>query len=133
MRTWSEVVTALRANPYQRIVLPKNQILHPQQAGFYPSVGLPKGQVADWRFALADCAGVHVWDCGALWKIHLDQVDPSCSVPEHLLRDAPEVVVPLTTAAGAAAGAIIGGGKGALIGGGLGALLGMLALKARAA
>lgn len=124
MTTWSDLIENLQATSAARVSVPKAALPPPATAGFYRSVGLPRGQRADWRLALGDCRGVHLWDCGEFWLAHLDQVDPSCSVLEHSRRDAPGVFIAGAVALGAAAGGALGGGRGAAVGALLGGLLG---------
>lgn len=128
--SWEGVVDLLREHePGTILRLPKHLLSHPEDAGATPSVGLPMGQKADFRWTLDDCTGLHVRDFGTHYEAHLDRVDPACNVVEHLRRDAPGSYVAGSTAIGAALGLLLGGSKeAAFAGAGLGALVGLATL-----
>ena len=100
-------------------VLPvsKKCIEHPEDHGAKRSVGLPLGQRNDFRWRLSDCRGLHVRDFGTHYEAHIDRVDPSCSLVEHLRRDAPNAYVLGACALGGLLGLLVGGGKDALVAG----------------
>jgi len=81
---------------------------HPQVVGMTLSIGLPEGQVADYRYAFSDGSGVHVKDFGGHYQVHLDEVHPGVDPIEHLRRDAPEALIGGSVALGAIIGGIFG-------------------------
>ena len=126
MFMWAQVARRLVASaPGVSLAYAKSVLPHPRQAGAQVSVGLPAGQVADYRFAPdSGCRGVHVLDYSDRWIVHLDQVHPDCDVVEHLRRDAPGIWHLGGTVLGAAAGAALGKNSGAVLAGaGIGLLL----------
>lgn len=66
------------------------------------SVGLPVGQIADWRMPHPNCHGLHVREYVGYYTAHLDRVNPRCDLVGHLAGDAPLV------GGGAALGALVG-------------------------
>ena len=125
LMTWKSVAVALRSGPQSTCVrVPAWQVEHPTAAGMTRSVGLPVGQVADWRMPHPNCHGLHVREYVGYYTVHVDQVNPRCDLPGHIALDAPLV------GGGAALGALVGlaigesaGAMmiGALIGGAMGA------------
>jgi hypothetical protein len=88
----------------------------PGAAGARRDLGLPVGQLADWRFPPgADCTGLHVHEHADRYEAHLDQVHPACGLVEHVRADAPQLLV----VGGALVGTWIalGGGAGRAIAG----------------
>jgi len=88
------------------------------------SMGLPVGQIADWRFPHPICHGLHVREYESYYTAHIDRANPNCDPVGHMNLDAPAV------GGGAALGALVGLALGesagamfvgALIGGALGA------------
>jgi hypothetical protein len=123
---WAQVARRLLASASgTRLAYAKHILPHPRQAGARVSVGLPAGQVADYRFAPdSDCQGVHVLEYPDRWVVHLDQIHPDCDVLEHLRRDAPGTWCLGGTVLGAAAGAALGKNAGSVLAGaGIGLLL----------
>ena len=126
MFMWAQVARRLVASaPGVSLAYAKSVLPHPRQAGARVSVGLPAGQVADYRFAPdGDCRGMHVHEYPDRWVVHLDQVHPECDVVEHLRLDAPGTWCLSGAILGAAAGAALGKNSGAvLVGAGIGLLL----------
>lgn len=123
--TWAQIAAHLIANPAQSCVkLEKWRVEHPQVAGLRRSLGLPLGQMGDWRMPYPNCGGLHVREFADYYTAHVDRVNPNCDLPGHMSSDAPAV------GGGAALGALVGlilgesaGAMmvGALIGGALGA------------
>ncbi len=122
--TWSDVLAYLRQQPSHACAgVRKWEVEHPQAAGLRRSLGLPVGQLADWR--MLGCGhGLHVREYADRYTAHIDHVNPNCDLPGHVVSDAPKV------AGGAALGALLGLALGesprammlgALIGGALGA------------
>jgi len=68
----------------------------------------PKGQMADYRYALTDGRGIHVREYDGTYAVHWDEVDPSVNVVGHLVRDAPGVVLLGALALGLILGALEG-------------------------
>jgi len=117
--TWYEVRKVLTLSEYHRIlVLPKASIEDPASAGALRSIGIPRGQTADFRFPPdASCQGVHVQDFGDAWHVHLDIIHPRCDLLGHVRADAPRLGAYASLAAiGGLTGGMVKGGKGALIG-----------------
>ena len=117
--TWDEVRKVLTSSEYHRVlVLPKASIEDPGSAGALRSIGLPRGQTADYRFPPdAACQGVHVQDFGDTWHVHLDIVHPRCDLLGHVRADAPRLGAYASLAAiGGLSGGLVKGSKGALIG-----------------
>ena len=105
MRTWAEVEAELAAAPPgAQASYGRDEIGHPGAAGAVAGVGLPRGQLADWRFPpTASCRGLHVHEFAERWVAHLDQVHPACDPVGHLFQDAPIVLLAI------GAGAMLGG------------------------
>jgi hypothetical protein len=125
--TWSDVTNQLVEQPQVEFLrVDKRAIAHPRDAGMVRSVGLPVGQLLDWRWPSTHCGPVHVREFLTYYTCHLDRANPHCDPVEHLAADTPQLV------AGAALGALVGIAFGqskeaGLVGGLLGALLGAAA------
>jgi hypothetical protein len=122
-RSWEDVAVVLNDEPQGSLLrIPKGQLPHPSEVGAKPSMGLPVGQQADFRFTMNDCRCLHVRIFQDRYEAHIDSVDPACSIVEHLRKDAPGTYTTAAAGLGALAGLILGGGKkegmlaGALIG-----------------
>jgi len=117
--TWNEIVAHLRQQPARSCIsLWKRQVEHPTAAGLRRSLGLPVAQVADWR--MPGCGhGLHVREYADRYTAHIDQVNPNCDLPGHVIADAPKVAG--GAALGALLGLILGESAGAMA---IGALLG---------
>ncbi len=126
--SWRGVVRVLRQYAPRAVVrIEKGVLSHPRGAGMSPSIGLPEGQVADFRLALANGGGLHVKDFGTHYEAHLDEVHPDIDLVEHLRRDAPGVLVASGVALGAVIGRSVGASKdGTLVGAALGGLFAAL-------
>lgn len=124
--SWSEVIDILTRHPWRtRVKLPKGLLPHPAAAGMSSSVGIPEGQVADYRLVLPDGSGLHVKDFVEYYEAHLDEVHPDVNWVEHLRQDAPGSFVGGSAAVGAALGALFGRSwKSALAGAAIAGLLG---------
>ncbi len=108
-KTWAAVVEVLMRRPWRNpIRVAKSQLPHPRAVGMKPSVGMPLGQVADYRYALESNAGLHVRDFGHYWEAHLDEVHPDVDPVEHVRRDAPVAFIAGAVALGAVAGGMLG-------------------------
>jgi hypothetical protein len=129
--TWNGLVRVLNNYTPRTIVhLEKGLLPHPRTAGMTSSIGLPEGQVADYRLVLAGGAGLHVKDFGTHYEAHIDEVHPEVNIAEHLRRDAPAMYVAAGAAIGAAVGRSVGASKngtlvGAAIGGVFAAMIAM--------
>ena len=88
-KTWAEVYWYLtQAEKGSTVEVHKSVIAHPSYNGAYKSVGLPKGQIADWRFPPdPEGRGLHIHDVGWGWRAHLDEVHPDHSIVGHFVRD----------------------------------------------
>ncbi len=130
---WRRVLQQLETCPRGTFLrVPRSSVLHPLDAGFQYSIGLPRGQSADFRLTLPDCRGLHVQDFGTHYEAHVDVVDPACDLGEHLFEDAPGALVASAAGLGGLAGLAVGRDGsaalvGVLVGGALG--LGLLALR----
>lgn len=126
-RFWKNVYESLvPAAVGARKAIPKHGVPHPRGAGAVPSLGLPVGQLRDWRFPPDHCCrGLHVHEYSDRWEGHLDRVHPNCDPVDHIRRDAPELWMTGGAALGAVAGIAVAENKGAgaLVGAGLGLLL----------
>lgn len=107
--TWSEVEGALRHQPPGAVLEVARDVMpSPTSVGMRRSVGLPVGQSVDWRKALSDGRSLHVREYGDAYRCHLDDVDPSVSVVDHLRQDAPVAWVVAGSLLGAAVGVALG-------------------------
>ena len=103
--TWNGVVRVLRGYPPRTAMhISKGILPHPRTFGMTGSIGMPEGQLADFRRVLANGQGLHVKDFGSHYEAHIDEVHPDVNAIEHLRRDAPGVFI----AGGTALGAVIG-------------------------
>lgn len=120
--TWADVGRYLRqpASPSVASVA-KHAVEHPCDAGMVRSLGVPLGQVADWRMPSPHCGGLHVREFVDRYTAHLDQVNPNCDLPGHVAADAPAIGGGV--AVGALLGLALGESAGAML---VGALLGGL-------
>jgi hypothetical protein len=131
--TWAHVAAELRHRPLPACLrLAAWQVEHPSAAGLTRSLGLPVGQVADWRMPHPNCHGLHVREYPGYYTAHVDQVNPRCDLPGHLAADVPLV------ASGAAFGALVGllvgeSASAMLVGAVLGGAMGAAAASAREA
>lgn len=128
---WSSVLHRARAlREGARIDIGKRSIPHPIEAGARVSVGLPVGQVTDYRFPPShDCSGLHVQEFEDYWSIHVDKVHPACDIFAHLREDAPSGWIAGGAALGALAGLALGRSSGAILAGAaLGALVAVATL-----
>ncbi len=118
--TWAQVASHLSGQPQHTFIsLQKSQVEHPHGAGMRRSLGLPVGQIADWRVAHPNCHGLHVREYVDRYTAHLDHVNPNCDLPGHIASDVP--IVAGTAALGALVGLALGESPGAMF---LGALIG---------
>lgn len=132
---WGSVLLRMTAQSGVRLRYPKASLPHPREAGARPSIGLPVGQTADYRFPPDhECRGLHVQEFSDHWLVHLDRVHPACDLMEHLRQDAPIAWTSTGAFLGGLVGLLIGRTKDAfLAGAGVGALVAANALeKARA-
>lgn len=80
----------LSLDVHENLRVEKNRCPHPLEMGFEWSLGEPKGQVADYRYALSDGRSVHASDMGSWWAVHWDKVHPTLGRWwDHLVEDAP--------------------------------------------
>ena len=130
--TWTQVANLLAQQPAgTRLRITKSWMEHPVDGGLRHGVGLPVGQVADYRLRLPDCRGLHVQDFGEHYEAHLDQTDPACDAMQHLAQDAPVACVVGAAVVGGLLGLLAGQSKEALLAGlAIGAGLGGVAAAA---
>jgi hypothetical protein len=94
-------------------------------------MGLPTGQLADWRFVSPGCDGLHVREFGDFYSAHVDRVNPTCDPIGHIVSDTPQIAGGL--ALGALAGFAFGKSKeAALVGAMFGGLIGLAAAASQA-
>lgn len=92
---WDRVAALVRSKlPARKAVSIKvPDFAHPRLVpGFVRDVGLPVGQISDYRWSLPDGSCVHVQDFGHCITAHWDEVDPTPGIAErirHCLVDAP--------------------------------------------
>lgn len=122
-QTWVQVSRALAARPdVEFLRVDKGSIAHPRDEGMVRSVGLPVGQLVDWRWPHPHCGRLHVREFTTYFTCHLDHANPHCEPVEHL-ADTPQLVA--GAALGAFLGIVFGKTKEAgVVGGVIGALLG---------
>ena len=126
--SWRGVVRVLgQYAPRTTFRVEKGVLCHPRAAGMSPSMGLPEGQIGDFRLALPNGGGLHVKDFGTHYEAHLDEVHPDVNLVEHLRKDAPGVFIAGGVALGAVVGRSVGTSKdGTLVGAALGGLFAAL-------
>lgn len=98
---WPSVIQAIaRLGLGVEVELDKQWLLHPSKVeGFKLSLGMPRGQVADYRMRLSDGRCLHVVELRDRYLVHLDSVDPSDNPLGHLLSDTPPWLASLAIAA----------------------------------
>lgn len=103
---WLEVVipSVLRKPPHQDMVLSKETLPLPKEAGAQESIGGPQGQMADFRITLSDGRSIHIKEFDLVFKVHWDWFDPAVDWINHLRYDAPHWWIFLTTVVGGAIG-----------------------------
>ncbi len=88
------VYRALSLEPHVPFEVRTCDIPHPLALGFTTSIGLPEGQLADYRLELADGRGIHVREYSGFFRIHLDRIHPTLARWwDHLKEDAPEIAL----------------------------------------
>jgi hypothetical protein len=101
--SWTDVTRYLQQPGAPEVAaIAKHEIEHPLDAGMLRSLGLPLGQLADWRMPAPHCGGLHVREFVDRYTAHVDQVNPVCDLPGHMAADAPAI------GGGAALGALVG-------------------------
>lgn len=125
MKTWSEILNELSSSPFgTKVTILKNEIISPKDAGAVKSIGVPYGQIADWRFKPeTNCTGLHIHEYSNEWVAHLDQVHPQCSLIRHLKYDAPGTLLTITSSTGLILGKLLKNKP--MIGGGIGFFAGL--------
>lgn len=103
---WLEVVVPgiLRIPAHHDVVLSKEGLPPPKEAGARKSIGEPDGQIADFRITLSDGKSVHIKEYDFVFKVHWDWFDPVVDWINHLRHDAPHWWILLTTVVGGAIG-----------------------------
>lgn len=101
--SWTNVTRYLQQTDAPKVVtMAKHDVEHPCDAGMVRSLGVPLGQLADWRMPAPHCGGLHVREFVDRYTAHVDQVNPVCDLPGHMASDAP------TIGGGVAIGALVG-------------------------
>jgi len=127
---WRAVARVLAEHPGRSAHLPLT-VPHPSRAGMRRSLGLPRGQAADYRGELSGGRCLHVRTFVDHYVAHVDQVDPGRDVLGHLRADVPGLYLAGLAATAGALGARMGGWRGALAGLLAGCLAGALHVGAR--
>ena len=126
---WESIRFQLQHYPVgARLSFPKDALPNPRQAGARVSVGLPVGQIADFRFDPdSSCASMHVQEYSDRWIAHIDTTHPDCGIIEHIRKDAPGAWCFGGAALGAAIGAALSRrGDAILAGASIGFLIALL-------
>lgn len=128
---WKLVADALRSGGTRGNCLryAKHTLPHPREAGAQVSIGLPIGQLADYRFGLASpCSGLHVQEFADGWVARLDETHGQWSTEGSQVACPPVPEVCLGGAlAGAAVGIALGRNTDAMLAGaGIGILIALL-------
>ena len=90
MHSWAGVANYLRSQPSPACLrVLKRDVQHPTVAGMTRSLGLPVGQIADWRMPHPNCHGLHVREYLSYYTAHVDKKNPRCDLPAHLAEDTP--------------------------------------------
>lgn len=86
---WRWIAHELARLPRGHVLCVRRELVeHPALLGAQKSVGLPLGQVADWRFPPdARGGGVHVREYAREWRAHMDRVHPDRSLIGHFFAD----------------------------------------------
>lgn len=88
MATWADIDTQIRREGLRALTIRKSDIGHPREAGAKIGMGLPRGQLSDWRFpARADCSSLHVSEFSGVWSAHVDAKHPGCDLVGHVRED----------------------------------------------
>jgi hypothetical protein len=92
--TWAHVEARIRGEQLRALTVLKSEIPHPRDAGATAGIGLPRGQLSDWRFpALADCSSMHVSEFAGVWSAHVDAKHPACDPIGHVRDDVLPAIV----------------------------------------
>lgn len=86
---WDTVEQAtLGLRRHAPVMVPKQVVPHPREAGFYASVGLNRSASAHYRRRVeGGLRGIHVLAYDDHYLVHWDRIDPSFSVVLHFLDD----------------------------------------------
>lgn len=98
-----KVSLVMAAKVGETVVVPKDATPPPAEQGFRRSLGLIKGQLKDWRLALDSGPGIHVREYADRYEVHVDNVDPSKGIVQHLAADTPITLLFISGLAGAVA------------------------------
>jgi hypothetical protein len=84
---WTLLAPLVLALPlHARYLVPREAVPHPEDAGFYRSIGLASA-AAHYRLPLPDGRGLHVHEFLDHFRVHWDRVDPSVSLVGHFVHD----------------------------------------------
>lgn len=86
---WQEIliISANRSKSLQPFVrIPKEELPHPSESGFRRDIGLPRFQIADWRYQVGQGC-LHVVEYSDHYDIHWDRIDPNVSKIGHFWKD----------------------------------------------
>lgn len=87
MQTWAAIASRARRKGGE-VLVRKGAVPHPRRSrGFVRSIGLPTGQIADWRKTLPGGECLHVHEHRTFYAVHVDLFDPHESPVSHLIGD----------------------------------------------
>ena len=78
--------------PHYDLSFSKFELPHPAQSGFVLRIGEQKGQIADYGTTVGDGHGIHILEFQDHYLVHWDEVDPSISPIDHIVKDAPQYI-----------------------------------------
>lgn len=92
MMDWSSIAEeVLRKSEHEEVIVDKQLVPHPTQTTFFKrSLGIPRGQIADYRMKLKDGRSLHIVEFKDHYRIHWDIHDPEENPLGHLLTDSPK-------------------------------------------
>src|SRR5712692_4752183 len=94
MDAWRRQYSPILWQPvHAEAVVWKWSVPHPNEAGFFPSLGEAAGQKADFRLPLDDGREIHVREYDLHYTIHWYQVSAIKNPIGHLLSDAPHWIL----------------------------------------
>lgn len=115
--TWSGVAEALeRAERDASVAIHKASIAHPLAAGLRSTIGVPRGQLADYLLSRSPTSWIHVVELDDVYEVRLINRMPATKKPRGRSRDSGAL---LGLVAGLALGGTAGAGLVGLLLGGL--------------
>lgn len=87
MQTWASIAARCRRKGGE-VLVRKGAVSHPRRSrGFVRSIGLPTGQIRDWRKTLSGGECLHVHEHKTFYAAHVDLFDPAVAPLHHLIGD----------------------------------------------